>query len=337
MNKIGFVFQDYHLFPRLTTAENVAIPLILQKESPGTTLSIEAKKYLEIVGLASRADLPPVKLSGGEQQRVAIARAIAGQPDILILDEPTASLDGDTGHAIVSFREEKYSQRETLHSDCHARQPDHRTGHANSEDGRRPSDRVGKRRRPMRKLMFTLSFAGLLAGCIGAYLFGIMQPPLPPAFAPPTNPFPNGIYAEGIVESDQPSGENINIYPEVAGTVKSDSRVGRPGGPQRTAPAAIDDSIQRATVEQQHSSVAGRADTSRRITGAAKKGKPRRGEVPRSMRRRPSLKTTQDELLKQQTAYDLNPKSISRDALDSAANAAAVAKRTSKWRRRTTI
>jgi putative ABC transport system ATP-binding protein len=102
LNKIGFVFQDYHLFPRLTTAENVAIPLILRRKSWHDAL-IEAKKYLDIVGLGARADLPPVKLSGGEQQRVAIARAIAGQPDILILDEPTASLDGDTGHAIVSF------------------------------------------------------------------------------------------------------------------------------------------------------------------------------------------------------------------------------------------
>jgi putative ABC transport system ATP-binding protein len=102
LHKIGFVFQDYHLFPRLTTAENVAIPLILKRMNWNEAIE-EAKKYLEIVGLKSRADLPPVKLSGGEQQRVAIARAIAGKPDILIMDEPTASLDGDTGHAIVSF------------------------------------------------------------------------------------------------------------------------------------------------------------------------------------------------------------------------------------------
>ena len=102
LHKIGFVFQDFHLFPRVSTAENVAVPLIL-KRKPWSQAITEAKRYLEIVGLKNRADLPPVKLSGGEQQRVAIARAIAGQPDILIMDEPTASLDGDTGQATVRF------------------------------------------------------------------------------------------------------------------------------------------------------------------------------------------------------------------------------------------
>jgi putative ABC transport system ATP-binding protein len=102
LRTIGFVFQDYHLFPRLTTAENVAIPLILRKVGWGQALQ-EAEKYLDVVGLRDRAQLPPVKLSGGEQQRVAIARAIVSQPDILVLDEPTASLDGDTGRRILAF------------------------------------------------------------------------------------------------------------------------------------------------------------------------------------------------------------------------------------------
>jgi putative ABC transport system ATP-binding protein len=102
LRKIGFVFQDFHLFPRLTTAENVAIPLILKRVKWDDAMA-EASKYLEAVGLHARADVPPVKLSGGEQQRVAIARAMAGRPDILIMDEPTASLDGDTGQAIVGF------------------------------------------------------------------------------------------------------------------------------------------------------------------------------------------------------------------------------------------
>ena len=102
LHNIGFVFQDFHLFPRLTTAENVAIPLILRGVAWAQALEI-AVHNLDIVGLKNRADMQPVKLSGGEQQRVAIARAIVTQPDILILDEPTASLDGDTGRNIVSF------------------------------------------------------------------------------------------------------------------------------------------------------------------------------------------------------------------------------------------
>ncbi len=102
LNKVGFVFQDYHLFPRLTTAENVAIPLILKKRDWDESIR-EATGYLEIVGLKHKAELPPVKLSGGEQQRVAIARALVSKPDILIFDEPTASLDGDTGRHIMDF------------------------------------------------------------------------------------------------------------------------------------------------------------------------------------------------------------------------------------------
>ncbi|CAE6947374.1 Vitamin B12 import ATP-binding protein BtuD [Paraburkholderia domus] len=106
LNTIGFVFQDYHLFPRLTSAENVAIPLILKHRDWKESITA-AGKYLEVVGLKNRGEILPVKLSGGEQQRVAIARAIVGGPQILILDEPTASLDGDTGRMIIAFVKEK--------------------------------------------------------------------------------------------------------------------------------------------------------------------------------------------------------------------------------------
>lgn len=102
LNTVGFVFQDYHLFPRLTTVENVAIPLILKRRDWGEAVQ-EAMRYLEVVGLKDRTQLPPVKLSGGEQQRVAIARALVSSPDVMIFDEPTASLDGETGRRIMAF------------------------------------------------------------------------------------------------------------------------------------------------------------------------------------------------------------------------------------------
>jgi putative ABC transport system ATP-binding protein len=105
LNNIGFVFQDYHLFPKLTTLENVAIPLILKKQDWDQSLDA-AMEFLEVVGLKDRAELPPFKLSGGEQQRVALARAIVSRPDLLIFDEPTASLDGATGKKIIGFVKE---------------------------------------------------------------------------------------------------------------------------------------------------------------------------------------------------------------------------------------
>ncbi len=177
----------------------------------------------------------------------------------------------------------------------------------------------------MRKILFTLSFLGLLAGCVGAYLFGVTQPPLPPAFAPPSNPFPTGIYAEGIVESDQPSGANINIYPEVPGTVKrilvAEGEQVRKGQPL----LLIDESVQRATVEQQQS----QAQAAKTLLEELR-AQPRKENLDVAKAQvdaaQAALKTAQDELAKQQSAYELNPKSISRDALDSAANAAEVAK-----------
>lgn len=102
LSTVGFVFQDYHLFPKLTTLENVAIPLILRKRDWKESMNV-AMEFLEVVGLKERAMLPPMKLSGGEQQRVAIARAIVTRPDLLIFDEPTASLDGSTGRKVLGF------------------------------------------------------------------------------------------------------------------------------------------------------------------------------------------------------------------------------------------
>ena len=102
---VGFVFQDFHLFPHLTTQENVAIPLILQGK-PWDECMAEALNKLSIVGLTGKENLTPPHLSIGEQQRVAIARAIITSPDLLVFDEPTASLDGETGKKIILFVKE---------------------------------------------------------------------------------------------------------------------------------------------------------------------------------------------------------------------------------------
>ena len=137
LNTIGFVFQDYHLFPRLTTAENIAIPLILKQQDWDESIAA-AEKYLDVVGLKGRGEILPVKLSGGEQQRVAIARAIVGGPEILILDEPTASLDGDTGKMIIAFVKEKVlnAQRCILIVTHDARINDYADRIVHMEDGR---------------------------------------------------------------------------------------------------------------------------------------------------------------------------------------------------------
>ncbi len=174
-------------------------------------------------------------------------------------------------------------------------------------------------------IIFALSFAGILAGIVAAYLFSLKKPPLPPAFDPASNPYASAIYAEGIVESTQTSGENINMYPEVPGTVKailvSEGQEVRKGTPL----LLIDDSVQRATTEQQKSS----AEASHAILEELK-AEPRKENLDvteaQVVSAQAALKTAEDELNKQQAAYQMDARSISKDALDNAINAAAVAR-----------
>ncbi|MGE0452093.1 MAG: ABC transporter ATP-binding protein [Vicinamibacteria bacterium] len=99
---IGFVFQQYNLFPALTALENVEYALNVKGVRAGAA-NREARRVLELVGLAERMQFLPRDLSGGQKQRVAIARALAGSPQVILADEPTANLDTQAGTQILEL------------------------------------------------------------------------------------------------------------------------------------------------------------------------------------------------------------------------------------------
>ena len=100
--RIGFVFQSFHLVPRLTAAENIALPMMLAG-IPSRERNSRVDKALKDFGLEQRSDHRPDQLSGGQRQRVAIARALVGKPAIVLADEPTANLDSVTGDQILDL------------------------------------------------------------------------------------------------------------------------------------------------------------------------------------------------------------------------------------------
>ncbi|HUR28054.1 MAG TPA: ABC transporter ATP-binding protein [Planctomycetota bacterium] len=99
---VGFVFQAFNLLPSLSARENVAVPLLILGEPRKRALE-RAQAVLAQVGLAERGDSLPSQLSGGQQQRVAIARALVHGPRLIVCDEPTSSLDHETGKTVIEL------------------------------------------------------------------------------------------------------------------------------------------------------------------------------------------------------------------------------------------
>ena len=160
----------------------------------------------------------------------------------------------------------------------------------------------------------------MVLGLYSAYVYGTRKKPLPPAFNPAQNPYANGIFATGIVESYQTNGANINIFPEVPGTVtqilvSEGAQVGK-----GTPLLLLDDSVQRATVLQQKAQSEAALSLLQQL-----KAQPRPENLRVSKAQvdyaAANLKTSLDTLEKVKKSYALDPKSVSKDQLDSAENA----------------
>jgi putative ABC transport system ATP-binding protein len=111
--RLGFVFQFFNLLPTLTASENVELPLLLAGRSRRKARRA-AGRMLDDLGIGDKADAPPSQLSGGQQQRVALARALANQPDIVMGDEPTGSLDSASTGEVLGLLRTAHSRGQTL-------------------------------------------------------------------------------------------------------------------------------------------------------------------------------------------------------------------------------
>ena len=110
---LGFIFQQYNLLPKLTLLENVALPLLYAGVSDSEQKE-RALRSLDRVGLKDKAKNFPSQLSGGQQQRASIARALAGNPSVILADEPTGALDSKTGREVMQFLQELHREGNTI-------------------------------------------------------------------------------------------------------------------------------------------------------------------------------------------------------------------------------
>lgn len=174
------------------------------------------------------------------------------------------------------------------------------------------------------RTIFLAAGGGFVVALVSAFLFAAHPKPLPPAFAPAANPYPAAIYAEGIVESAQASGSNINLNPEVGGPVVrvfvKEGQAVHAGDPL----VGVDDSIQRATADQQVRQAQAAA-----AMLAELKAEPRAETLhvaeAQLAQAEANRKLAQDQRDKQRASYAMDPRSVSRDALDTAENNAKVA------------
>jgi HlyD family secretion protein len=174
------------------------------------------------------------------------------------------------------------------------------------------------------KGIFIVSGIGLMLAIISAFIAGQQPKALPPAFNPAANPYAKGIYANGIIESVQPQGENINIYPEVAGPITQVLVAEGANVHKGDLLLTIDDSVQRATAEQQQS----QAEAARAVLDELK-AEPRNESLAvaeaQVSNAQANLRNARDQLIKLQQSYAIDAKSVSRDALDNARNAVMIA------------
>jgi len=111
--KLGFIFQQYNLLPKLTLLENVEVPLVYAG-IPAAQRHATAKAALERVGLGNKLKNLPNQLSGGQQQRVSIARALVRNPPVILADEPTGALDSHTGREVLGLLQQLHKQGHTV-------------------------------------------------------------------------------------------------------------------------------------------------------------------------------------------------------------------------------